>query len=116
MKPLTVTDESSWLSVTRPGCLGRERKPAMVSVTVWAENAPQSPELFLRERCQLYKEGEGEDVLLVPDDGGETKDFFCDGADSHVRVAVGRAPVSRYTAACRVVNELHCPTQLESRI
>lgn len=51
-------------------------------------------------------------VLLVPDDGGKTKDFLSNSPDTVVRVTVWRPPVLGQTSAGRVVDDLHCPSKL----
>ena len=62
----------------------------------------------------LQEEEERGDALLVPNDGFETEYFFCDGSDAHIRVSIRWAPIPRYAPTCRVVNELHRPTQLDT--
>ena len=51
-------------------------------------------------------------VLLVPDDGGKTKDFLSNSSDTVVRVTVWRPPVLGQTSAGRVVDDLHRPSEL----
>ncbi len=87
----------------------------MASTTACWEKEFQSLVLIRGGRFFLvYKRKKGDDALLVPNDGFETEYFFCDGSDAHIRVSVRWAPIPRYAPACRVVNELHCPTQLDN--
>ena len=52
------------------------------------------------------------DALLVPDDRLQAKDVPSDRDDAVVSIAVWRTPVFWKSAASRVVDELHRPTQL----
>ena len=51
-------------------------------------------------------------TVLVPDDGGEAEDVISDCANSVVCVSVWRTPISRDATAGRVVDDLHCPSEL----
>ena len=45
------------------------------------------------------------DLLLVPDDGLESENFFSDGSDSVIGISIGRSPVAWKPAALRLVKK-----------
>ena len=55
-------------------------------------------------------------AVIIPNDSRQAKDFLGNGADTIVGIAVRGAPESWYTAARRIVDNLHAPTKLRENL
>lgn len=100
----------------RPGFFGLVDKICVKEAAICgAEPVVQSAELGDGVSIFFFLiDTEGDNLLAVPNDGLQTKDFFGDGASPHVGVTVWWPPISRDTSARGIVNQLHCPTQLNN--
>src|SRR6266404_2022885 len=55
-------------------------------------------------------------LLLIPDDGCQPEDFFCDRGYTDIRIAERWSPKPGYTPTSRIMNHLHCPSKLRDNI
>lgn len=56
--------------------------------------------------------GAKKNLLLVPNDRSQPKDFLGDSTNAHITVTIRGPPESGETSSCRVMDEPHSPAQL----
>lgn len=54
--------------------------------------------------------------VLIPNDGCQPKDLFCDRGYADIRIAKRRSPKPWHTATGRIMDHLHCPSKLRDNI
>jgi len=116
IKPSTSESLISCSRVTRPGLFGRlVRSPPRLLDTCCALLLVQSPVLVKKYIIWSIPDHwrRKTDLLAIPNHGFESEDLPGNSPNSWISVAIGWAPKPRDPSTSRVMNRLHCPTQLE---